>query len=184
MSLVKTYTFITDTTILPDEVNQNFNEIVSYINSNVALLEGAAFTGGVVLPAGDPATINSAARKQYVDDKVSVAQAAAISSANGTSAAALAAKALLVPYINAGVGSGTTNGSGDITFAHGMTSTPLFAAVSLINDGGSGVGQLTATLTDLGATTCTFRFCTASTGIGLAGAGLTFRWIAYVGHGV
>jgi hypothetical protein len=65
----KTYTFVSGTPILAAEANQNFNDIVDYINGEVIVRDASkAFT---VIPSGpgtDPTTANQFARKQYVDN--------------------------------------------------------------------------------------------------------------------
>jgi hypothetical protein len=70
-----TYNFVQGTPSVADNVDQNFTDIVTWINANAAHLDGAkAFTGIVTLAAVDPTTANHAVRKSYVD-----AQIAAIS---------------------------------------------------------------------------------------------------------
>ena len=65
-----TYTFVngagnyTDA----DEVNQNFTDLVNFLNNNVVHVDGSnAMTGILELPATDPTTSNQATRKSYVD---------------------------------------------------------------------------------------------------------------------
>lgn len=67
----KPYTFTPDTTIDPDQVNQNFDVLVDELNTNVVKPDGTvAFTAVPTGPASDPSTDNQLARKKYVDDTV------------------------------------------------------------------------------------------------------------------
>jgi hypothetical protein len=59
-----------------DEVMENFDDLTSYINSNVVLKDGSvAFTGLVSGPNLTPTTDNHLARKKYVDDNVGMVSA-------------------------------------------------------------------------------------------------------------
>ena len=66
-SLAVTYTFVQGSPSSGPEVNTNFGDIVSWVNTNAPTLDGAkAFTGAVTLP-GNPSGALQAAPKQYVD---------------------------------------------------------------------------------------------------------------------
>lgn len=68
MAAAVTYTFTAGTAARAAEVNQNFTDLVNYINTNVILKDGSvAFTGIPTLPNADPTNSNHAARKAYVD---------------------------------------------------------------------------------------------------------------------
>ena len=66
-----TYDFVQGTPANADDVDTNFADITSWINTNAAHLDGAkAFTGLVTLASLDPSSPNHAARKAYVDAQV------------------------------------------------------------------------------------------------------------------
>lgn len=54
-----------------NEINQNYADILSFLNTEVVHVDGAkAMTGALSLPASDPTGDNHAARKLYVDTSV------------------------------------------------------------------------------------------------------------------
>lgn len=54
-----------------DDVDQNFSDIVSFVNTNMVHKDGTvAFTGVPSGPATNPSTDNQFARKRYVDDAI------------------------------------------------------------------------------------------------------------------
>jgi hypothetical protein len=66
----KTYTFVPATDIESAEVNQNFDDVVNYVNAEVIVRDASkAFTAIPSGPGTDPTSPNQFARKQYVDDK-------------------------------------------------------------------------------------------------------------------
>jgi hypothetical protein len=67
--VAKTYTFIPGTPIESSQANQNFDDIVNYINGEVIVRDGSkAFTAIPSGPGTDPSSPNQFARKQYVDN--------------------------------------------------------------------------------------------------------------------
>lgn len=63
-----TYSFVQGTPANASDVNTNFSDLVTWINTNATHLDGAkAFTGLVTLPATTPTNANHATRKGYVD---------------------------------------------------------------------------------------------------------------------
>ena len=63
-----TYSFTTATTAVAAQVNQDFTDVVTFLNSNVVHVDGSkTMTGQLALLAADPTTANQAARKSYVD---------------------------------------------------------------------------------------------------------------------
>lgn len=63
-----TYSFVQGTPANAVEVNTNFTDVITWINTNAAHLDGTkAFTGLVTLPATTPSNANHATRKGYVD---------------------------------------------------------------------------------------------------------------------
>lgn len=189
-SLTKTYTFIAATTIEPSEVNQNFDDIVSFVNESVAHLDGPTFTGPVVLPAVSPTSDNHAARKKYIDDQLTSSAAAtaataasALATAVSNAASATTAARLAAPKVGGGSASGVSNVAGDITFAHGLAWTPTTVNV-VAKEQGSGVGGLILNIQNVDSVGITFRVHSASTGAIFAGAGFQFYWTAFGGYGV
>lgn len=66
-----TYSFTQGTPANASEVNTNFSDLVTWINTNATHLDGTkAFTGLVTLPATTPSNANHATRKGYVDAQV------------------------------------------------------------------------------------------------------------------
>jgi hypothetical protein len=112
MTLVKQFTFVADTTIDPDEVNANFDDIVGAINTDVALLAGAAFTAIPTAPATMPTSANQLTRKAYVDAR-----------------------------IKGGTFSETTGLDGTITFAHGLGVTPTSVVATLRSSQAAGITE-------------------------------------------
>lgn len=69
-ALAKTYTFVAGTPIESGEANQNFDDIVGYVNAEVVVRDGSkAFTSIPTGPATNPTTDNQFTRKKYVDDQ-------------------------------------------------------------------------------------------------------------------
>jgi len=63
-----TYNFAAGTPIVADEVDINFTDLTTFLNTNTVHADGSiAMTGILTLPASDPTTANQAARKSYVD---------------------------------------------------------------------------------------------------------------------
>lgn len=63
--------FVSGTTIESAKVDQNFSDLVSYINSNCIVKDGSLASTAVLSgPATDPSSANHYTRKQYVDDNV------------------------------------------------------------------------------------------------------------------
>ena len=63
-----TYNFVAGTPSVADNVDQNFTDIVNWVNTNAVHLDGSkAFTNVPSGPAVDPVSANQLARKAYVD---------------------------------------------------------------------------------------------------------------------
>jgi hypothetical protein len=63
-----TYSFVQGTPANAPDVNANFADVLTWINTNAAHLDGTkAFTGAVTLPSAAPTNANHATRKAYVD---------------------------------------------------------------------------------------------------------------------
>ena len=66
-----TYTFTTGTAAIASQVNQNFTDLVTWVNTNAVHLDASkAFTNVPSGPSSDPTSDNQLARKAYVDKKV------------------------------------------------------------------------------------------------------------------
>lgn len=66
----KSYTFVPGTDIESAESNQNFDDIINYVNGEVIVRDASkAFTAIPTGPGVDPTSDNQFARKKYVDDK-------------------------------------------------------------------------------------------------------------------
>jgi hypothetical protein len=69
----KTYTFVPATDIESAEVNQNFDDVVNYVNAEVIVRDASkAFTAIPSGPGTDPTSPDQFARKQYVDQRVKI----------------------------------------------------------------------------------------------------------------
>jgi len=65
-----TYNFVAGTPAVADNVDQNFTDLVSWINTNAVHLDASkAFTNIPTGPNSDPTTANQLTRKAYVDGK-------------------------------------------------------------------------------------------------------------------
>lgn len=70
MSASVTYTFTNGATADAGQVNQNFTDLVNYLNTNLMAADGSvAMTGLLSLYGSDPSSSNHATRKSYVDTR-------------------------------------------------------------------------------------------------------------------
>ena len=66
-----TYDFVQGTPANADDVDTNFSDITTWINTNAVHLDGTkSFTGLVTLANADPSVANHATRKSYVDGQI------------------------------------------------------------------------------------------------------------------
>jgi hypothetical protein len=66
-----TYTFTALTKAQAAQVNQNFTNLTTFLNTDVVHVDGSkSMTGALTLPNSDPSNNNHAARKKYVDDAI------------------------------------------------------------------------------------------------------------------
>jgi len=73
-----TNTLANGNTVDADELNENFTDLVDFLDDEVVHVDATkAFTGIPTLPASDPTTANQATRKSYVD-ALNTAQTAAL----------------------------------------------------------------------------------------------------------
>jgi hypothetical protein len=69
----KTHNFLPATDIESAEVNQNFDDVVNYVNAEVIVRDASkAFTAIPSGPGTDPTSPDQFARKQYVDQRVKI----------------------------------------------------------------------------------------------------------------
>lgn len=60
-----TYTFTAGTTIVSDQVDQNFADLVTFLQDDTVHTDGSqAMTGGLVLPNSEPSSSNTAVRRK------------------------------------------------------------------------------------------------------------------------
>lgn len=81
-TLAVTHTFVDATAAEAAEVNQNFDDVTDFVNTEVIHRDASiAFTSVPSGPASDPSTANQLVRKSYVDDQIDVVEAAAAAAA-------------------------------------------------------------------------------------------------------
>lgn len=179
-TLIKQFTFVADTNIAPNQVNANFDDIVSFINNNLIHKDGTrAMEAHLSLLAANPVSDNQAARKAYVDSQVASASGSATNAQNAANAAQGSANTALdrVPNkIRWGFVSGTTNGAGDIAFAHGLGGNP--AAVVLTNNNSSPTMGWFLSVQNKDGTNVNVRMYNSTNGNAMGGAGVSFFWFA------
>lgn len=89
MALSVTYSFTNGTTAQAPEVNQNFADIVTYVNGQVVLKDASvAFTNVPSGPNTDPSSANHLTRKSYVDNLRSKVASTGMSVSGSTPAVA------------------------------------------------------------------------------------------------
>lgn len=146
----KTYTFVPGTDIEAAEVNQNFDDLVTYTNTYVVTRDGSVPFTGIPTVSGtaatNPTNANQLSRKQYVDDQVTTLNAADVQRVKmfgaGTpivgSTPDISTTQMLV---QTGTFSGTTNASGTLAsnvsfpvpFVNGLLSiqvTPVYSSTN------------------------------------------------------
>lgn len=174
-AVAKTYTFVPGTDIESSEVNQNFDDLVNYTNTEVIVRDGSkAFTAIPTGPGTNPTSPNQFARKQYVDDREAVVTAAATTlgatvTAHTASLATQTTDLTKRPTINNNATnvrmisqSATTttdvNGDGTITFPSGhLTTCANVVAVSGDHNANLALGAV-ATISITGFTNSGFSF--------------------------
>jgi hypothetical protein len=78
-----TNTLANGTTVDADDLNENFTDLVDFLDDETVHLDGSkTMTGILTLPASDPTTANQATRKSYVD-ALNTAQTAALATHHG-----------------------------------------------------------------------------------------------------
>jgi hypothetical protein len=78
-----TNTLANGTTVDADDLNENFTDLVDFLDDETVHVDGSkAMTGILTLPASDPTTANQATRKSYVD-ALNTAQTAALATHHG-----------------------------------------------------------------------------------------------------
>lgn len=181
-SLIKQFTFVADTQINPSQVNANFDDLVTFCNQQVVHKDGTvAMTGPLVLPASNPTTDNQAARKAYVDSSAGAASTAATNAQNTANTASTNANTALdrVPNkVRWGTAGGTTNGAGDIAFAHGLGGTPSSVVLTPLNATADMDWHVVVENRD--PTNVNVRVHNTNNGAAMAGASINFCWFAAI----
>ena len=172
----KTYTFVPGTDIESAETNQNFDDLVDYINGEVIVRDASmAFTAIPSGPATDPVSDNQLARKKYVDDIAAVVAGtvtALTSTVNGqttdiTKRPTVNASTAGVKIVSYSVVVTTNaNGDGTVSFPAGSFTTcnNVIAVSGSMTAGAPSTAISTISLTGFTNTGFTFRaFKTTST---------------------
>lgn len=181
-TLIKQFHFVASTNIEPNQVNANFDDIVSFVNNNVVHTDGTrAMTAHLSLVASDPSTDNQAARKAYVDSKTATVQASATAAQNTANTANATANAVadrVQNRIRWGTATGITNGAGDLAFPHGLGATPGSVVVTPITTGASANWRLTIENKD--SNNVNIRAYNTTNGAALGGIGVSMHWFAAI----
>lgn len=200
-TLVKTTTFVDGPGhfILSAEVNQNFDEIITFLNNLVVHTDGSkVFTGIPTGPAADPTSDNQFARKAYVDaatsgvgSAVAVETAARIAAVNGEAAArvaqdavvtsnaqnyAAAGDAALNSRMTGGRASFSCDGNGDFVITFTRTLSGAGTPGVTVTDGSG--ASLNYSVYGSTATTATVRVFNPATGLALPGRTGIANWTA------
>lgn len=166
--VAKTYTFVPGTPIESDHANQNFNDLVNYINAEGIVRDASkAFTVVPSGPATDPTTDNQFTRKKYVNDQDTViaGTVTALTTTVGTNTTNITKRPTInnntanMKIVSASV-TATTNANGDatVTFPNAFTSCTSVVAVSGdMTAGAGGTNITTISMTGFTNTTFTFR---------------------------
>lgn len=138
-TVAKTYTFTAGTDIVSAQVNQNFDDLVNYINADVIVRDASkAFTSIPTGPATDPTTANQFTRKQYVDTSVSTVNATVTTHTTDLTkrpkvfrqdTSSTAPTELTNVKIYTGSFVGTTDANGRLAFVYGTPFTTLVSVV-------------------------------------------------------
>lgn len=179
-TLIKQFTFVADTNIAPNQVNANFDDIVSFINNSLIHKDGSrAMDAHLSLVAANPTTDNQAARKAYVDSQMNAATGVANTAqtaANNAQGSANTALDRVPNKIRWGFVSGTTNGAGDIAFAHGLGGVP--AAVVLTQNNSSPTMPWFLAVQNKDGANVNVRMYNSTNGNAMGGTGVSFFWFA------
>ena len=174
-TLIKQFSFVAATTIQPNQVNANFDDIYSFINNELIHKDGSrAMTAHLELVASDPASANQAARKAYVDAQIGTrATNDAVTTAQNSANTALDRVPNKVRW---GQVSGVTNGAGDIFFAHGLGGTPSSVVITAASTGATNVWK--GVVENRDGVNVNLRVYNTTNGAALPGTGVTFFWFA------
>ena len=158
----KTYTFVPGTPILAAEANQNFNDLVNYINGEVIVRDASkAFTVVPSGPAADPSSANQFTRKQYVDNlNTAVTTTVTNHTTDLTKRPTINNNATGVKIVSQSVFPTTNvNGDGTVNFPAGSFTncTSVIATNGSLTAGAPGTNIFAVTITGFNATGFTFR---------------------------
>lgn len=149
-----THAFANATTADATQVNTNFTDLTTFLNTNVVHKDGAvAMTGQLSLPASNPSTDNQAARKYYVDRIVPIGTVLMFSGSSAPTGWLLCygQAASRTTYDELFAVIGTTYGDGDGSTTFNLPDLRGRVVHGLDNIGGSDAGRLSAANT-LGGT--------------------------------
>jgi hypothetical protein len=139
-----TNTLANGTTVDADDLNENFADLVDFLDDDVVHVDGSkAMTGILTLPASDPSTANQATRKSYVD-AVGTTAAAALATHHGPSSTDHDDRYYTETEVNTLIGSMLTASVGGLRLVSGTTSVTFTA---------SETSALSSTVTVAGVTT-------------------------------
>lgn len=153
--LTKQFTFVPNTTINPDQVNANFDDIINFINTQCAHLDSPAFQGIPTLPAVDPTSSVHVASKGYVDSKVAASMPAQF-----------------------GTYTGTTDGYALVSVPHSLGRAPVGAGATLNANVGP-YEMAGATVKVMAATSSTITFKIFNGTVGMNNTACRLHWHVY-----
>ena len=167
-SVSKQHTFVWDEDANPDHVNENFDDIYGFVNTQVVHKDGSiAFTQVPTGPAVDPTTDNQLPRKKYVDDKDSALQTSitnlttTVTTNKTAQDTGLAARATVSgisnPIIKTGEVVGTTNSNGEYAFNWVGGSFPNGVATVVVVNGDANAGAGFYSIVSRSTSGCTVR---------------------------
>lgn len=146
-TLIKQFTFVADTNIAPNQVNANFDDIVSFINNELIHKDGTrAMTAHLSLLAADPASDNQAARKAYVDAKANASTGVANAAQTAANNAQTAANNAQVTADRRARGLDSNSAQAPVDVGKpdwNVTSMLIQGGTAVVNTNASGTGVLT-----------------------------------------
>lgn len=138
-SAAVTYSFTAGATAVAAQVNQDFTDLVTFLNASVVHVDGSkTMTGALTLAASDPASANQAARKSYVDQNARYKGGNA--SGGGIAAQALVGSLPLTDTqlkIQSGVVLATTDANGEVAVTLPVAFASSFVSVVVLNTNGA-----------------------------------------------
>jgi hypothetical protein len=180
-----TYSFTAATTAVASQVNQDFTDILTFLNASVVQTDGSlAMTGALSLPASDPVSANQASRKSYVDQfaKYKGASSTSLTQAHvGT--LQVTDTGLIVKSAEWIGNTGSPNANVDLTFSTAFPNSVAAVLVTIADGAGYNNNNLTfaplAVVTHVTLSAFSVKFFTAAPSYGLAAnTSVAFSWLA------